>query len=154
VRKKQPHIDTSITIASRTDLLGAAREFVAKAARSFGFQDEQIDRIELAVDEACTNIIKHAYKFDSTKNIVLTITSDYNTTPPRLVIRIFDDGITFDSAHYSAPDLKEYFMRMQKGGLGIVLMRKMMDEVEYAITPDNRNSITLAKYLQQAGHAI
>jgi serine/threonine-protein kinase RsbW len=65
--------DGSIQIESRTERLIAVREFVSAAARSFGFNDEDVSKIALAVDEACTNIIKHAYQFDPKKTINSTL---------------------------------------------------------------------------------
>ncbi len=143
-----PHIDASLVIPSRTDLLEDVRAFVRDAALRFGFQEDVSEKIELAVDEACTNIIKHAYKFDPDKEIRITITTEEtgNSIPSRFIIRIVDSGISFDSSHYQAPDLREYFSQMRRGGLGIVLMRKIMDEVEYGSASDNRNLITLVKY--------
>jgi serine/threonine-protein kinase RsbW len=50
-----------LTIESRTERLIEVRDFVSTAAREFGFTDEEVSKIALAIDEACTNIIKHAY---------------------------------------------------------------------------------------------
>jgi anti-sigma regulatory factor (Ser/Thr protein kinase) len=63
----------SIQVESRTERLIAVRDFVSEAARAFGFGDEDISKIALAVDEACTNVIKHAYRFDPTKVIRVRI---------------------------------------------------------------------------------
>jgi serine/threonine-protein kinase RsbW len=144
------NIDLTISVPSRTELLEEVRAFVRSAALRFGFVEDDIENIELAVDEACTNIIKHAYKYDPSHEIRIAITSDsVKGAPSKFIIRIFDNGLSFDTTRYSAPDLKEYFSKMQRGGLGIVLMRKIMDEVEYDTVTDNRNSIKLVKYLPE-----
>ena len=61
------------TIRSVTDSLLGVREFVSGAARAFGFSDDDTSKIVLAVDEACTNIIKHAYQYASDREITITL---------------------------------------------------------------------------------
>ena len=57
------------SILSRTDKLLEVREFVLEAARNSGFSEEEASKIVLAVDEACTNVIKHAYQFAPDRTI-------------------------------------------------------------------------------------
>jgi len=121
---------------------------VASAARLFGFNDIDVGKIELAIDEACTNIIKHAYKYNPDGVIEIRISSqrERNSTP-KFIVEILDSGLTFDSSTYSSPDMREYFRKLRHGGLGIVLMKKLMDEVEYIQAAGHRNAIRLIKYL-------
>jgi serine/threonine-protein kinase RsbW len=133
----------SLHIESRTDRLIAVREFVSAAARQFGFQEEDVSKIALAVDEACTNIIKHAYKFDPGKEITVSIRSDNGAF--EVVIR--DRGTEFDPRRIETPDMKEYLSHFRKGGLGVYLMKSLMDKVEYNITPGSMNEVRLIKYL-------
>ena len=146
---KQPeHTDLVLDISSRTELLGEARVFVTEAARAFGFSADDVANIELAVDEACTNIIKHAYHNDPAGRIRLSISSTAaEGQPRRFIITIFDNGIAFDSSAYRMPDLSHYLQKPRRGGLGIVLMRKLMDEVDYDNSPGASNAIRLVKYL-------
>ncbi|HEV8538848.1 MAG TPA: ATP-binding protein, partial [Bacteroidota bacterium] len=62
-----------LIIPSRTEKLLTVRNFVAEAAHAFGFDEESMNKISIAVDEACTNIIKHAYDFASNRQIEITI---------------------------------------------------------------------------------
>jgi serine/threonine-protein kinase RsbW len=133
----------SLNIESRTDRLIAVREFVSAAARQFGFQEEDVSKIALAVDEACTNIIKHAYKFDPGKEITVSIRSDNGAF--EVVIR--DRGKEFDPKRIQTPDMKEYLSHFRRGGLGVYLMKSLMDKVEYNITPGSMNEVRLTKYL-------
>jgi serine/threonine-protein kinase RsbW len=133
----------SLHIESRTDRLIAVREFVSAAARQFGFQEEDVSKIALAVDEACTNIIKHAYKFDPGKEITVSIRSDNGAF--EVVIR--DRGKEFDPKIIQTPDMKEYLTHFRRGGLGVFLMKSLMDKVEYNITPGKMNEVRLIKYL-------
>lgn len=133
----------TITIESRTERLIAVREFVSEAARRFGFADEEISKIALAVDEACTNIIKHAYRFDPTQNITVTVKGRNGT----FEIAIRDHGKQFDPSRIQRPDMREYLTHYRRGGLGVYLMKSLMDKVEYDIKPGRENQVRLIKYL-------
>ncbi len=138
----------SLRIQSRTELLSEIRTFVSEAARMFGFNEVDVGKIELAIDEACTNIIKHAYRYNPEGMIEIRISSQRDQdASPRFIVEIADNGISFDTNKYSTPDMKEYFRKLRHGGLGIVLMKKLMDEVEYRQTPGQRNTIRLVKKL-------
>lgn len=133
----------TISIDSRTDRLIAVREFVADAAREFGFGEDDVSKISLAVDEACTNVIKHAYGFDASKSLSITVVPGKDS----LEILIRDTGKGFDPSKVSIPDMKEYLSHYQKGGLGVYLMKKLMDVVEYQLLPGQKNEVRLVKYL-------
>jgi len=123
------------------------RNFVSESARRFGFSESEVGKIELAIDEACTNIIKHAYKYNPDGIIEIRISRQEDNSIPKFVVEIFDSGISFDSSRYTAPDMTEYFKKLRHGGLGILLMKKLMDEVEYGHMGGERNTIRLVKYL-------
>lgn len=132
----------SIHIESRTERLVAVREFVSEAARQAGFSDEEVSKIALAVDEACTNIIKHGYKYDPGQKITVTV----QTAGEFFEVIIRDHGKQFDPARLMPPDMKEYLSHYRRGGLGVHLMRSLMDNVEYTATP-KRNEVRLTKAL-------
>lgn len=133
----------SIRVESRTERLIMVREFVSDAARSFGFGDEDVSKIALAVDEACTNVIKHAYKFDPTRFIHVSIRSGNGT----FEVAIQDDGLQFNPALVQKPDMKEYLSHYRRGGLGVYLMKSLMDKIEYDYKPGRLNEVRLIKYL-------
>ena len=141
------HTVDSIRIQSKTELLSDMRNFVSDAARRFGFSESEVGKIELAIDEACTNIIKHAYKYNPDGIIEIRVSAQEGNSTSKFIVEIFDSGISFDSSKYTAPDMKEYFKKLRHGGLGIVLMKKLMDEVDYDHMGGERNSIRLVKYL-------
>jgi serine/threonine-protein kinase RsbW len=132
-----------LRIHSQTEKLNLVREFIGEAAREYGFGDEAIGKIMLAVDEACTNIIKHAYGYAPDGTIDLEI----QTNGDRFDVIITHAGKSFDPAVVKKPDMQEYFKKYQRGGLGIHLMRTLMDGVEYEALPDRRNIVRLFKYL-------
>jgi serine/threonine-protein kinase RsbW len=136
----------SINIDSKTERLISVREFVSEEAREFGFDDEEVSKIALAVDEACTNIIKHAYKFDPSKKIKVTVKPGTRA----FEVSITDNGKQFNPAELQAPDMKEYLSHFRRGGLGVYLMKSLMDKVEYDITPGIKNEVRLIKYLHRS----
>jgi len=132
-----------IIVKSSTENLIQIRKFTESVAQESGFSEDEIGKIILAVDEACTNIIKHAYKYSPEGEIKITITFDSN----KLVISIVDHGNHFDPNVIPEPDIKEYYKQKKSGGLGMFLIKKLMDEVVYSTTKGNKNQVTLIKYL-------
>jgi len=133
----------TIHIESRTERLSTVRDFVSAAAKDFGFSEEDVGKITLAVDEACTNIIKHAYANNPSKDIAITVSG----LDRAFEISILDHGVTFNPLDVPRPDLKEYRAHPRRGGLGVHLMRSLMDKVEYEIVPGKQNEVRLTKYL-------
>lgn len=131
------------TIKSRTDNLLEVREFVLRAARHFGFSEEESSKIVLAVDEACTNVIKHAYQFAPDRTIEIVIQPEKDS----LHITVIDDGNAFNPSVARLPDLAQHLKHYRRGGLGVYLMRTLMDKVEYRYAPGKRNEVRLTKYL-------
>ncbi len=137
---------TSKRILSRTDNLREVREFVGEAARTFGFSEEDAANIVLAVDEACTNIIKHAYQYATDKEIEISVFPNNDS----FEISIYDSGRSFDPSKIRQPDLKEHIGHHRRGGLGVYLIKKLMDKVEYNFHKGKRNEVRLIKYLSGA----
>jgi serine/threonine-protein kinase RsbW len=133
------------TIKSRTEKLLEVREFVSRAAHEFGFSDDEAAKIVLAVDEACTNIIKHAYQFDPNHDIRIVI----RTNRGAFEVLIEDEGKSFNPLAIQSPDLRQHLQEYRRGGLGVYLMKTLMDEVEYNLTPGKKNVVRMTKYLPQ-----
>lgn len=136
-------LDKKLVVNSTTDNLAKIRDFIKDSAKTSGMQEEAIGKIILAVDEACTNIIKHAYKYNAEGIIDISIQSDKK----KFTIKITDSGLNFDPEVIPEPDIKEYHKQHRAGGLGMFLMKKLMDEVVYSNLNKNRNRVTLVKYL-------
>lgn len=138
-------IEKELIVKSTTDNLALVREFTKKAAEECGFPEETSGKIVLAVDEACTNIIKHAYKYSPDGKIIITIKFDKD----KLAISIIDEGTHFNPNNVPEPNIVEYYKQKKVGGLGIFLMKKLMDEVKYSTISGNKNEVTLVKYLTE-----
>lgn len=122
----------TLIVNASTGFLAEVRNFVAKHASNFGFDDKQISDIRLAVDEACTNIIKHAYKYDQEQRVEIKI----GLTGEELWVSLKDTGDAFDPGSYSKPDLREQMKSRKRGGVGVFLISKLMDDVEYVKLED------------------
>lgn len=116
-----------MTVAASTEYLPKVRDFVAGHARDFGFSPDEIQDIRLAVDEAFTNVVKHAYRFDSSKKVEISLGANNN----EFWILLRDNGRSFDPKTYREPNLVESIKKKRRGGIGIFLIRKIMDGVEY-----------------------
>jgi serine/threonine-protein kinase RsbW len=116
-----------MTIPSTTLKLSAVREFVEKHARDYGFPADVVDQMSLAVDEACTNVIRHAYRGRKTGPVDIRIIEEAD----RFVVTIRDEGDSFDFDHYKKPNLAEAIRARRGGGFGVDIMRRLMDLVEY-----------------------
>lgn len=121
--------------------LDEIRDFVGKIARDNGFTDKEIYNIQLAADEAASNIIEHAYEGvkDGVLNVSCGVRNDVIT------IIMIDYGEPFDPSAVPLPDLKADLSERKIGGLGIFLMRKLMDEVHYETRRDKSNVLTMSK---------
>jgi serine/threonine-protein kinase RsbW len=132
---------SNITFPAKFDLLDEIREFVAKAAREGGFSEKAIYSLQLAADEAASNIIEHAYEGISNANIDISCDMQGET----LVITMRDTGKPFDPSKVKQPNLKADLSDRQIGGLGVYLMRKLMDEVSYVSNSKTGNLLTMTK---------
>lgn len=132
-----------LKISSVTENLEIIREFINNIATKAGFNEEGVDQIELAVDEACTNVIKHAYKYSTKRMLDISVFVDNE----KMEIVITDKGGGFNPDKLPVPNLEKYMRVAKVGGLGIHLMRTLMDEVNFSINPGKKNQVSLVKYL-------
>ena len=132
-----------LKIPSQTDNLEIIRDFVAGIARKVGFGVEDTNKIELALDEACTNVIEHAYQHDESKDIDIAVKIDIN----KFTIVVADRGRSFNVEEIELPDMESYLAELRVGGLGIYLIKTLMDEVDYQSKSDGENQVTMVKYL-------
>lgn len=129
-----------INFPARFEFLDEVRNHVAREARAAGFGEKAVYAIQLAADEAASNIIEHAYAGRADAQFELSC--DFQKD--RLIITFYDQGKPFDVSKVKKPDLKADLSERKIGGLGIFLMRKLMDEVHYK-TAGSENVLTLIK---------
>ena len=128
------------TFPASFEYLDEIRELVAEIARTGGFSEKAIYSLQLAADEAASNIIEHAYEGVSNASIFLTC----DMKGEDLVITMLDKGLPFDFSAVKEPNLTSDLSERQIGGLGVYLMRKLMDKVNYETTRAG-NLLTMTK---------
>ena len=132
-----------LRIQSETEGLKAVREFVGEVVRASQMDALLQNRITLAIDEAVTNIIKHAYEEGRKDWIEIQI----DVSPTRFLVVILDTGRSFNPKRVDPLDIADNIQRGHQGGLGIFLMRQIMDEVEYTFREGIKNELRMVKYL-------
>ena len=134
-----------LKVTSQSDNLAIVREFVSNVASNIGFNTDDVSKIELAVDEACANVIKHAYGKNSKQLIEISIRIDKK----KMMVIVTDKGKGFDPDCQKLPNINEYLSEMRVGGLGLFLIETLMDEVDFQIKPGVRNQVKMIKYLNK-----
>lgn len=115
----------------------AIKDFIQRICDSAGCTEKETSNIKLAIDEACSNIIRHAYVGKTDGKISLEV----GIGLADLKIKITDYGKSFDFSGVKDPDLNHYVDIGRKGGLGIWLIKKMMTRVTYRSFPDHNELI-------------
>jgi serine/threonine-protein kinase RsbW len=125
---------------ARFEFLDEVRSHVADEARAAGFSEKSIYAVQLAADEAASNIIEHALA--GLPNATFEMSCEY--ADGSLIVTFVDQGRSFDFSKVKKPDVKADLSDRQIGGLGVYLMHKLMDEVMYR-SSGSENTLTLKK---------
>ena len=134
-----------ITISNDTKFLSLVRDFVARMIRLSSLSREEESKVILAVDEAVTNIIEHAY--ENQRDGTIDVEIDTDTSKFKIIIR--DSGKEFDPNSIQDPDIYQHVQAGKKKGLGIFLIRQIMDEVKYIFKEGVQNELILVKYIKR-----
>lgn len=124
--------------------LARISDVVGEISTGMGFGPKAVYALQMAVDEACTNIIEHAYGGEGRGDIELT----FESLPDALRITIRDWGQAFDPGAVPEPNLDAPLHERATRGLGLFLMQKLMDEVTFQFDPNNGNKVVLTKRLE------
>lgn len=123
--------------------VSVACEFVVEVARRAGLDERTIDHCQLAVDEACTNVIEHGYRFGGGDQVIDIVCRKDGRM---FSITVFDDSPAFDPLLMSDPDPNAALEEREPGGWGVYFIKRLMDEVSYRYEA-NRNVLNMIKYL-------
>jgi serine/threonine-protein kinase RsbW len=132
--------DFSITILSQTQLLKMVVELTRHITTLFNFSSAEAQKISLAIDEAVTNVIKHSYRNATDQQITI----EYFLAPGGIKIRIFYRGLPPDISDEEI-NVSKMIKKKRKGGLGVKLMKTIMDSVTYR-TADGENCCEMIKW--------
>lgn len=135
----------TLQVPSSTENLALIREFVTNIGRQATLSEAEINNLELAVDEACANVIEHAYGHDITKDVMVRATFD----DEKLKISVIDEGKGFDPKKFNQKSVDQLVQERRSGGLGIRLIQKLMDEVNYEIEPGQKNELHMTKLIKK-----
>lgn len=130
-----------LQVPSSTENLALIREFVAAIGEQAGFSENEIARLALAVDEACTNVIEHSYDNEATHEVTVRVTVDEE----EIVFEVIDRGKSFDPTQAPVLPVEELIRQRRSGGLGLRLIRSIMDDVQYRIVPGEKNELKMVK---------
>ena len=132
----------TLTVLSHPKYLYVVRSALYPLVIEAGFSKKEARKIILAVDEACSNIIKHAYEGDHTKTITVSVSDDAE----RFIVRLRDYGRKVDAATIVPRKLDD----IRPGGLGTHLMGSAFDIVTYDTNREQGTLLTLEKKKQKA----
>lgn len=130
-----------LKVPAHTDYLADLRDFVVRLGRRYAFSEKMVTAFKLSVDEASTNIMRHAYRETGGDGYIIIRALVRKTS---VTICLIDQGKFFDPTRVKDPDLDRYVQIGKKGGLGIFMMRKLMDEIDYRKTEEG-NQLRLTK---------
>lgn len=128
-------------VGGELENLSIISDFIEKSMGKYGLGDREIFQIQLAVDEACTNIIEHAELKEENK-----ISIKCRNLEDKIELVIEDRGKPFDPTTTKPPDLKSGPQERELGGLGVHFIKTFMDEVKYEFR-EGKNVLTLIKYI-------
>lgn len=135
----------TLSVPSSTENLAMIRDFVGGIAVRAGLAEAEASMLELAVDEACANVMEHAYDKDTTKDVAIKAVLDGET----IQIEVVDTGKGFDPKSIEQKDLKRLVAERKSGGLGMRMMKAIMDEVHYEVQPGIKNELRMVKRLRK-----
>ena len=134
-----------VTIPAQMSYLSQIRDFIDQIGRKHRFSDKITNSFKLVVDEACTNVIEHGYAPDD-PNKEITIRMEINTS--KLVLTVIDHAKPFDILRYKPRNINDLKEEGRNGGLGIRLIKRIMDTIDYRTTSDGYNELIMTKYFK------
>lgn len=120
--------------------LKSLRAFIKNALNDHGLSELEISSLVLAIDEVCANLIIHAHNCNSAEFIEVEIEFKQNG----VMFKIKDKGEGFDISKYEEPSLEDIIKTQRKGGVGLILVKRIMDKIEFS-RKDNQNICHLFK---------
>lgn len=128
----------TIKLPSKAEYVSIARLAASVISNTVGFDIEEIDDIKVAVGEACNNAVLHGKDAEEVYEI------NFMLSEKKIHIEVKDKGIGFDEEKYEEPDLEN----LKGNGLGIYIMKSLMDEVDIVANDNEGTTLKLVKYLE------
>ena len=141
-------IRREFVVPNDTRYLATVREEVTKVVEQSAFDARDRKLLILAVDEAVTNIMEHAYDNDLEGELDIQLLLEADATRFEVVIR--DSGKEFDPSAVDIADVAEHVRQGKRHGLGIFLIRQIMDEINYIYVHGEKNQLQMIKYVDRS----
>jgi serine/threonine-protein kinase RsbW len=125
----------------KSEFLSPLRQFMWDLLRQVGFSEQEADMIVLAADEALTNSVRYTQSLDEPLYVQIQITTE------TFQLIIYDDGQEYFERFLQPVEIENHVREMRANGLGLHIIKSVMDSVEYSRTEDNRNILILVKNL-------
>lgn len=135
-----------LEVKAELENLTVIDDFITESMKQLGMKKDETLQVRLAINEACTNIIQYAYSGGSEEPIIVLCSMSGND----LVIEIRDWGRPFDPEAVPQPDIESGLFERKEGGVGIFLMRQMMNDVRYTFCAGRYNELRMTKHIPQA----
>lgn len=133
-------MSNKLTIGCDKGELVKIRQFTSDMLDEHQVPDLQAHKLVLAVDEVCANLIIHANDCNPENSIEF----DIAFKPKQIVFTFRDRGVGFDINEYESPSMEELISTRRQGGLGLMLVKRIMDKIEFS-TEKNHNICRLIK---------
>jgi serine/threonine-protein kinase RsbW len=144
-------IHRELCVPANTSYLAQVRQAVTEVLGKEMFSSVKANLVALAVDEAVANIMEHAYEnLPAAARVNKDVQIILDATPERLLVIIRDQGIAFDPRNAPDVDMREHVKKGNTGGLGIFLMRRIMDEIHYTYKQGVHNELKMIKYAESS----
>jgi|TARA_R110002096_G_scaffold26933_1_gene82903 serine/threonine-protein kinase RsbW len=122
--------------------LAELRTFISNILAPTHLNDVSQNQLILAVEEVCANLIIHSHDCDPHSFILLKVSINTDN----IIFEITDSGKAFNLIEYKSPEVNSVMKERRKGGLGLLLVRKIMDKIEFE-TNHSKNTCRLIKKL-------
>lgn len=136
----------TLHVPSSSENLAMIRSFVSEIASRAALREDESALLAVAVDEACANVIEHAYGHDASKQVTVRATIDEE----QIRIDVIDHGKGFDPSIVKTKDPRQLIKERASGGLGMGLIQRIMDEVRYHVVPGEKNELKMVKKRRKA----
>ena len=134
----------SYKVGCSLENLQGIRDFIRTSLKNHGISELEISEMVLALDEMCSNLMIHAHDCNPQELFELEIAVDQNKP---VVFEIIDQGTVFDINTFNEPTMDNLIHEKRKGGLGIRLVKSIMDSIEYN-KAGNKSICRLVKRVQ------
>jgi anti-sigma regulatory factor (Ser/Thr protein kinase) len=139
-------VENELIVPGDFENLSHISDFIYHVAIQTGLDEKAVYAIQMAVDEACTNIIEHAYGGEGNGPIRLVC----ETQAEGLQVTIFDQGAPFDPTQVPDLDTQAPLHERPAGGMGLFFIRNLVDQVDFSFNTPQGNQLRLFKRRQLA----